>query len=215
MEINVLCRLSPSLRSGTYIFNTLSDADLVEWILLNNYHLPDILHYLDDFTFCITSGPPNSPQCELNISPAFSVCAVLGLPLHPSKRVGPTICMVTLGIKLDSVNQLACLSNEKLTSLLNLLHLWSSYGWCAKRQLQSLIAYLHHAAKVVWQHVICCMTSLLHNFQRDNSHLTQNLRNISIGGCSTWLPGMALAFGFTLTCLLLLIWRYPVMPLGP
>ena len=119
------------LRSAPYIFNSV--AELVEWILLINYHLPDLLHYLDDF---ITAGPPNSPQCKLNLSTASSVCAALGLPLHPSKKVGPTTCMVTLGIELDSVNQLARLPNDKLTSLLNLLHRWSTYRWCTKRQLQ-------------------------------------------------------------------------------
>jgi len=153
------------LRSAPYIFNSV--ADPVEWILLNNYHLPDLLHYLDDF---ITAGPPNSPQCENNLSTAFSVCATLGLPLHPSKKVGPTTCMVTLGIELDSVNQLAHLPNEKLTSLLNLLHCWSSYRWCTKRHLQSLIGHLHHAAKVVWpdRAFICRMINLLHNFRRDD-----------------------------------------------
>lgn len=153
------------LRSAPYIFNSV--ADLVEWILLNNYHLPDLLHYLDDF---ITAGPPNSPQCENNLSTASSVCATLGLPLHPSKKVGPTTCMVTLGIELDSVNQLARLPNDKLTSLLNLLHRWSSYRWCTKRQLQSLIGHLHHAAKVVWpgRAFIRRMINLLHNFRRDD-----------------------------------------------
>ena len=156
--------LSFGLRSAPYIFNSV--ADLVEWILLNNYHLPDLLHYLDDF---ITAGPPNSPQCENNLSTASSVCATLGLPLHPSKKVGPTTCMVTLGIELDSVNQLARLPNDKLTSVLNLLHHWSSYRWCTKR-LQSLIDHLHHAAKVVWpgRALICRMVNLLHNFQRDD-----------------------------------------------
>ena len=95
------------LRSAPYIFNSV--ADLVEWILLNNYHLPDLLYYLDDF---ITASPPNSLQCENNLSTASSVCATLGLPLHPSKKVGPTTCMVTLGIELDSVNQLAHLPND-------------------------------------------------------------------------------------------------------
>ena len=172
MEIDVLCGLSSpiGLRSATYIFNSV--ADPVEWILLNNYHLPDLLHYLDDF---ITAGPPNSPQCENNLSTSSSVCATLGLPLHPSKKVGPTTCIVTLGIELDSVIQLACLPNDKLTSLLNLLHRWSSYRWCSKRQLQSFIGHLHHAAKVVWpsRAFIRRMINLLHNFRRRSSHLAQ------------------------------------------
>ena len=78
--------------------------------------------------------------------------------------------MVTLGIELDSVNQLARLPNDKLTSLLNLLHRWSSYRWCTKRQLQSLSGHLHHAAKVVWpgHAFIRRMINLLHNFRRDD-----------------------------------------------
>ena len=200
------------LRSAPYIFNSV--ADLVEWILLNNYHLPDLLHYLDDF---ITAGPPNSPQCESNLSTASSVCITLGLPLHPSKKVGPTTCMVTLGIELDSVNHLARLPNDKLTSFLNLLHHWSSHHWCTKRQLQSLIGHLHHAAKVVWpgRAFIRRMINLLHNFSIIPFGSVLNLRKISIGGFSTWLPGMEFAFGSTQAYLLLLIWKWPAIPLGP
>ena len=57
------------LRSAPYIFNSV--AEMVEWILLNRHHLPDLLHYLDDF---ITAGPPNSAQCSHNLLTAQSVC---------------------------------------------------------------------------------------------------------------------------------------------
>ena len=151
------------LRSAPYIFNSV--ADLVEWILLNNYHLPDLLHYLDDF---ITAGPPNSPQWKTIYPLLLPSVQHLVYLFTPPRRLAP--CMVTLGIELDSVNQLARLPNDKLTSLLNLLHRWSSYRWCTKRQLQSLIGHLHHAAKVVWpgRAFICRMINLLHNFRRDD-----------------------------------------------
>ena len=48
------------LRSAPYISNSI--ADLVEWILINNHQIPDLLHYLDDF---LSAGPPDSPQCAL------------------------------------------------------------------------------------------------------------------------------------------------------
>ena len=70
------------LRSAPYIFNCV--AELVEWILVNNYKVPDFLHYLDDF---ITAGPPDSPQCTQNLSTVLLVCDRLGLPLHPGKCV--------------------------------------------------------------------------------------------------------------------------------
>ena len=44
------------LCSAPCIFNVVADS--VEWILKNNYAIPDLQHYLDDF---ITVGPPNSP----------------------------------------------------------------------------------------------------------------------------------------------------------
>ena len=45
------------LRSAPYIFNSI--ADLVEWILINNHQIPDLLHYLDDFL-------PAAPQILLS-----------------------------------------------------------------------------------------------------------------------------------------------------
>ena len=132
------------LRSAPYIFNSV--ADRIELILLNNYHIPDLLHYLDDY---ITAGPTRSSQCEQDLSIVSTSYAALGLPLHPSKKVGHTTCMIPVSIKLDSVNQLAHLPTDKLTSLLDLLHQSFSYRWCTKQQLQPLIGHLHHAAKVV------------------------------------------------------------------
>ena len=68
------------LRSASHIFNSV--AEMVEWILVNNYQIPDLLHYLDNF---IAAGPPDSPQCALNLSAALGVCECLGLALHPGK----------------------------------------------------------------------------------------------------------------------------------
>ena len=81
-KIHVDLALPFHLRSAPYIFNCV--AELVEWILVNNYKVPDFLHYLDDF---ITAGPPDSPQCTQNLSTVLLVCDRLGLPLHPGKCV--------------------------------------------------------------------------------------------------------------------------------
>ena len=81
-KIHVDLALPFRLRSAPYIFNCV--AELVEWILVNNYKVPNFLHYLDDF---ITAGPPDSPQCAQNLSTVLLVCDRLGLPLHPGKCV--------------------------------------------------------------------------------------------------------------------------------
>ena len=105
------------LRSAPFIFNSI--ADMVEWILLHKHCLSDLLHYLDDF---ITAGPPQSSQCAYNLNMAVSVCHRLGLPLHANKCVGPVTSMAISGIELDSVNQVACLPEDKLLALRELIH---------------------------------------------------------------------------------------------
>ena len=114
---------------------------------MHSYQIPDLLHYLDDF---ITASPPESSQCAHNLSIAVSVSRHLGLPLHPSKCVGPSTVLMVLGIELDSFNQIARLPTEKLSTLQDLITSWLSQKWCNRPELESLIGHLHHAAKVVW-----------------------------------------------------------------
>ena len=96
------------------------------------------------------AGPPDCPQCTQNLSTALLVCDRLGLPLHPGKCVGPTPVLAFLGIELDSLAQVARLPDEKLQALKELIHSWLPRKWCFRRELESLIGHLHHAAKVVW-----------------------------------------------------------------
>ena len=111
-------------------------VELVEWILVINYKVPNLLHYLDDF---IMAGQP-----------VLLVCDCLGLPLHPGKCVGPTPVLAVLGIELDSLAQVARLPEGKLQALKELIHLWLPWKWCVRCELESLIDQLHNAAKEVW-----------------------------------------------------------------
>ena len=56
------------LRSAPAIFNSV--AELVEWILVHNYGIEDLLHYLDDF---ILAAPANSVVCASNLQVAVAV----------------------------------------------------------------------------------------------------------------------------------------------
>ena len=40
-------RLPFGMRSSPYLFNRLADA--FEWLLKTNYHIQDLMHYLDDY----------------------------------------------------------------------------------------------------------------------------------------------------------------------
>jgi hypothetical protein len=160
------------LRSAPFIFNSI--ADLVEWILRNNYRIRDLLHYLNDY---ITAGPPCRPDCAQNLVVASSVCQSLGLPLHPDETVGPTTCLIVLGIELDSVLQIARLPAAKLLALKGLLTEWSTRKWCTRVQLESLIDKLHHACLVVWpsRTFLCRMINLLCAFRSRDHPIRLNI----------------------------------------
>ena len=132
------------LRSAPGIFNTL--ADVFHWILVNNYNVLDLLHYLDDY---FTLGPPNSDLCATRLRAINESAAEIGIPLSPEKCVGPTTCLTFLGIELDSVNMTARLPADKLAELICMLDDWSAKRWCRLKELQSLVGKLSHACAVV------------------------------------------------------------------
>lgn len=133
------------LRSAPFIFDSVASA--VEWILLHNYGVTNLVHYLDDF---IMAGPPQENICSQHLEKSIKLCTRLGLPLHPTKCFGPSTTMIVLGIELNSLDQTACLPEKKLADLKILINSWVSKRWCLLKQLQSLIGHLHHASKVVW-----------------------------------------------------------------
>ena len=134
------------LRSAPFIFTSI--ADLVEWILVHNYGVDFLRHYLDDF---FTLGPPSSPLCHFYLLTCVRLCERLGLPLHPDKVEGPTTCLTILGIELDSDRLEARLPTEKRDRIVALLEEWSTKRFCKRRELESLIGHLHHACKVAPQ----------------------------------------------------------------
>ena len=165
------------LRSAPFIFDSVASA--VEWILVHNYAISPLFHYLDDF---LTLGPACSPVCQAHVNTAFAVFDRLGLPLHLDKCEGPSTSLVFLGIQLDSVCQTARLPQEKVSRILQLLHRWARKSTCTRRELESLIGHLHHACRVVLPgrtflrrmiNLLCCFRNPSHpirlnvEFRRD------------------------------------------------
>ena len=134
------------LRSAPGIFNSL--ADLFHWILTHNYNVLDLLHYLDDY---FTLGPPNSDTCATRLQAIEHASSLIGIPLSPDKCVGPTTCLVFLGIELDSLRMTARLPEDKRAELIKILYEWASKRWCKLKELQSLVGKLSHACAVVPQ----------------------------------------------------------------
>ena len=131
------------LRSAPKIFSSIADA--LEWILLKK-GVSFSLHYLDDF---LTVGEADSDQCKRNLELICSICKFLGIPLKIQKIEGPSMCLIFLGIELDTVRLEMRLPVERIAHLKDLLRSWVGKKHCQKRELLSLIGKLSHACKVV------------------------------------------------------------------
>lgn len=132
------------LRSAPFIFNQFAEA--WHWILHHNHGIRYLLHYLDDY---LTAGAPNSRECHNNLSSIMSSASSLGIPLAVEKVEGPSTVLSFLGIELDTLLLVARLPAEKVSALQDLLQSWSNKRVCRRRELESLLGHLHHAAKVV------------------------------------------------------------------
>ena len=137
-------RLPFGMRSSPYLFNRLADA--FEWLLKTNYHIQDLMHYLDDY---FTVGPANSLVCAHHIHTITQVASQVGITLALNKLEGPTTQLVFLGILIDTTCMETSLPGDKLHELLSELRSWSSCKKCRKRELLSLIGKLNFACRVI------------------------------------------------------------------
>lgn len=131
------------LRSAPKIFTAVADAML--WVMYNR-GLTSGFHYLDDFLFF---GAPESRECKDNLDVALSSCVALRVPVAAHKVEGPATLLTFLGIEIDTVAGVLRLPEAKLAHLRHLLSIWSSRRCGTKRDLLSLIGYLHHAASII------------------------------------------------------------------
>ena len=79
-------------------------------------------HILDDFIFF---GPPRSGQCRFNIDAFFTLCRSLSLPVKHAKTVLPTSAHTLNGVLVHTCAQSLTLLTDKLTTLIQRLHLLS------------------------------------------------------------------------------------------
>ena len=74
------------LCSAPCIFNRLATA--IHWILLNNYNLQFLLHYLSDF---LTASSPDSPVCKQNLDSMLSLCQRINAAVKAEKVIPPVL----------------------------------------------------------------------------------------------------------------------------
>ena len=133
------------LRSAPCTFNRFAEG--WHWILQHNHGVRLLLHYLDDF---LTAGAPDSVECFKNLEAIKASASSLRIPLASEKVEGPSTTLTFLGIELDTLQLVARLPADKVNTLRDLLNSSSTRRACRRRELESLLGHLHHAAKVVY-----------------------------------------------------------------
>ena len=131
------------LRSAPKLFTAVADCLL--WIMQAN-GIQLALHYLDDFLFI---GKPDSPQCANSLRTAIDICTHLGVPIATNKIEGPSTSLSFLVIVIDTESFQLKLPSEKLQRLKVDIAKWQGRRRCTRRELQSLLGSLNHAASVI------------------------------------------------------------------
>ncbi len=80
---------------------------------------------------------------------AINLLLKLGFEINYGKLVAPTVCLVFLGIQLDSESCEISLPAEKIRDLRQLLDSYAARSRATKRQLQTLAGKLNFASRVV------------------------------------------------------------------
>lgn len=131
------------LRSAPKIFNAV--ADLLTWVLHCD-GLPFVIHYLDDF---LVFGAPGSNMATTMRPLAEATFTHIGAPIAHHKTEGPSTALTFLGIQIDTNLFQLSLPDDKVRRLQNLLSTWVYRKSCTRRELESLIGHLSHAATVI------------------------------------------------------------------
>lgn len=131
------------LRSAPKIFS--AAADMMAWAL-HWAGIRHLIHYLDDF---LLMGAPGTQEGAHILAIALRILEMLGVPVAAHKTEGPSTWVTFLGILLDTIAQELRLPPEKLQRLQSLVRLWGSKKACTRKELQSFLGHLSHAATVV------------------------------------------------------------------
>ena len=134
--------LSMGSPSSPYNFDTVGQA--LAFICKVNYLIQFTENLLDDF---ITVEPGLELPRALQI--IIELFQALGIPLAPEKIFGPTTCLDSLGITLDTILMEARLPQDKVSKLLMLISYFKTSKKYTKRELLSLICCFSFASKVI------------------------------------------------------------------
>ena len=132
------------LRSSPAIFN--SEADAVEWILVNKFSITALLHYLDDY---LNVAGLSLPVATKQLSIILDVFRYLGIPIATDKTLGPSQVLPFLGVELDAILFEARLPADKLREIQDLLQQLLGANHTTYGFLETFLGKLSFASRVV------------------------------------------------------------------
>ena len=110
-------------------------------------------HFVDDFVY----AAPDMHSAQLSFRKFKAVASLLGVPLKPSKLVGPTPVIEYVGMVFHAPNLTISLPTDKIARLMATLNDWSTSAKPrTKHQAQSLLGHLMHAVQVFPNGKIFC-----------------------------------------------------------
>ncbi len=139
----VILTLPYGLPSTVNIVNSV--VDIIEWILVNNYSIHDLV-FLENL---ITVGPPLSTHCQHRLTLASSFCKQLGLTIRGAKNAAQETRLSVLGVEVDSVRQIATMPTDQLAELKRALNDARGRRIIEVSELESLISLLRIASCLV------------------------------------------------------------------
>ena len=131
------------LRSAPKVFSAVADA--MAWVLFNR-GVRFLLHYLDDF---LLVGAPGSSEASRARATAEATFEDLGVPVASHKTEGPATRLTFLGILIDTQSFTLSLPEAKLIRIRQKVQTAISTVSMTRRELESLLGHLSHAATVV------------------------------------------------------------------
>ena len=144
MEAVYVDRALPfGLRSAPKIFSALADS--LAWLLYTQ-GVQYQLHYLDDFLFFALPQSANPTEILSNVLNHFSW---LGVPVATHKTEGPATCISFLCILIDTDRMELRFPTDNVECLRSLLGEWCRRTSCTRKDLESFLGHLSHAASVI------------------------------------------------------------------
>lgn len=105
-----------------------------------------LLHYLDDFLILGTAGTYEATGA---LEVVYEFLTRAGIPVAHQKTKGPSTTISFLGILIDTLRFELRLPADKLARLTALVSRWRIKRSCSKKELESFVGHLAHAAIVI------------------------------------------------------------------